>query len=86
MIYHSALITITITILILTNIIFRGIFEIQSAMTSFDAGHEDLIHDVAYDFYGKRLVTCSSDQRLKVREFVEETGVWEDVATWKVHG
>ncbi|CAG8570258.1 6936_t:CDS:2 [Paraglomus occultum] len=54
-------------------------------MTSFDAGHEDLIHDVAYDFYGKRLVTCSSDQRLKVREFVEETGVWEDVATWKAH-
>lgn len=30
------------------------------------ADHKDLIHDVAYDFYGKRLATCSSDQSVKV--------------------
>jgi hypothetical protein len=30
------------------------------------ADHEDLIHDVAYDFYGKRMATCSSDQTVKV--------------------
>jgi hypothetical protein len=24
--------------------------------------HKDLIHDVAYDWYGRRLATCSSDQ------------------------
>ena len=29
--------------------------------------HKDLIHDVAYDFYGKRMATCSSDQSVKVR-------------------
>lgn len=30
------------------------------------ADHKDLIHDVAYDFYGERLATCSSDQTVKV--------------------
>ena len=30
------------------------------------AGHEDLIHDVAYNFYGNRMATCSSDQHVKV--------------------
>ena len=34
---------------------------------SINADHEDLIHDVAYDFYGKRMATCSSDQKVKVR-------------------
>lgn len=33
---------------------------------SIHADHKDLIHDVAYDFYGKRLATCSSDQSVKV--------------------
>ena len=31
---------------------------------SIPANHEDLIHDVAYDFYGKRMATCSSDQKV----------------------
>ena len=30
------------------------------------AEHKDLIHDVAYDFYGQRMATCSSDQYVKV--------------------
>lgn len=30
------------------------------------AEHKDLIHDVAYDFHGKRMATCSSDQSVKV--------------------
>ena len=33
---------------------------------SINVDHEDLIHDVAYDFYGKRMATCSSDQKVKV--------------------
>lgn len=32
------------------------------------ADHKDLIHDVAYDFYGRRLATCSSDQNVKVNK------------------
>ncbi len=31
-----------------------------------DTQHGDYIHDVQYDYYGKRLVTCSSDGRAKV--------------------
>lgn len=33
---------------------------------SINAEHKDLIHDVAYDFYGQRMATCSSDQFVKV--------------------
>lgn len=29
--------------------------------------HKDVIHDVSYDYYGKRMATCSSDQTVKVR-------------------
>lgn len=34
---------------------------------SINAEHKDLIHDIAYDFYGQRMATCSSDQFVKVR-------------------
>ncbi|KAG9299633.1 hypothetical protein G9A89_020804 [Geosiphon pyriformis] len=54
------------------------------AVQTFDTAHEDLIHDVAYDFYGKRLVTCSSDQRLKVWEHNSKTNSWETVDSWRV--
>lgn len=33
---------------------------------SFQPGHQDLVHDIAYDYYGKRIATCSSDQKVKV--------------------
>ena len=33
---------------------------------SFDTGHGDLVHDAQYDFYGKRVATCSSDRAVKV--------------------
>ena len=29
--------------------------------------HKDLIHDVSYDFHGRRMATCSSDQYVKVK-------------------
>ena len=35
---------------------------------SLNAEHKDLIHDVAFDFYGRRMATCSSDQSVKVRD------------------
>lgn len=39
-----------------------NLFESQAIV----ADHKDLIHDVAYDFYGERMATCSSDQYVKV--------------------
>lgn len=39
-------------------------FELQTIL----ADHKDVIHDVAYDFYGQRMATCSSDQTVKVNK------------------
>ncbi|CAG8467010.1 14550_t:CDS:2 [Acaulospora colombiana] len=50
----------------------------------FESSHEDLIHDVSYDFYGKRLATCSSDQRVKVWE-CNQDNKWELVDSWRAH-
>ena len=27
-----------------------------ATLSPFDAGHDDLIHDIKYDYYGKRLI------------------------------
>jgi len=47
------------------------------------AGHKDLIHDVAYDYHGRRMATCSSDQSVKVWDLSED-GEWKCTANWKV--
>lgn len=54
-------------------------------MRPFDSGHEDLIHDVAYDFYGRYVATCSSDQHIKVFRLDKETSKWELSDSWKAH-
>lgn len=51
---------------------------------SIQTDHEDLIHDVAYDFYGERLATCSSDQTVKIWDKTED-GQWQQTACWKAH-
>jgi len=51
---------------------------------SINADHKDLIHDVAYDFYGRRMATCSSDQHVKVWD-EDDAGTWTCSATWKTH-
>lgn len=44
----------------------------MTMLKPFIAGHEELIHDLNYDFYGKRIATCSSDQHIKVFDKVED--------------
>jgi len=39
-----------------------------STLSSFDSQHEDMIHDAQYDYYGKRLATCSSDRTIRIFE------------------
>ncbi|XP_003395291.1 nucleoporin SEH1 isoform X1 [Bombus affinis] len=51
---------------------------------SINAEHKDLIHDIAYDFYGQRMATCSSDQYVKVWD-EDEHGNWHLSASWKAH-
>lgn len=54
-------------------------------MRPFDSGHEDLIHDVAYDFYGRHVASCSSDQHIKVFRLEKETGDWQLSDSWRGH-
>ncbi|KAG1681672.1 Nucleoporin SEH1 [Nymphon striatum] len=51
---------------------------------SLSTDHKDLIHDVSYDFYGRRLATCSSDQSIKVWDLGDD-GEWYMTANWKTH-
>ncbi|PSN33997.1 Nucleoporin seh1-B [Blattella germanica] len=51
---------------------------------SINAEHKDLIHDVAYDYYGQRMATCSSDQFVKVWDQDEHEN-WHLTANWKAH-
>jgi hypothetical protein len=45
-----------------------GVGSAMLEAQSINAEHKDLIHDVAYDFYGQRMATCSSDQFVKVKK------------------
>ncbi|CAA9994499.1 unnamed protein product [Nesidiocoris tenuis] len=59
-------------------------FESHSVSTD----HKDLIHDVAFDHYGRRMATCSSDQFIKVWEMDSDNSIdggWKLSATWKAH-
>ncbi|XP_057210024.1 nucleoporin SEH1 isoform X1 [Triplophysa rosa] len=51
---------------------------------SIAADHKDLIHDVSYDFHGRRMATCSSDQSVKVWD-KDDSGEWHCTASWKTH-
>ncbi|XP_064640388.1 nucleoporin SEH1-like [Lineus longissimus] len=46
--------------------------------------HKDLIHDVAFDYHGRRMATCSSDQSVKIWDLGED-GDWHCSAFWKTH-
>ena len=59
-------------------------------------GHLDVIHDVCYDYHGKRLATCSSDRRIKIFDLVMPTlnsstsanptqPQWNKTADWTCH-
>ncbi|EGC35781.1 hypothetical protein DICPUDRAFT_151816 [Dictyostelium purpureum] len=41
--------------------------------TQVDSGHEDMIHDAQFDYYGKFLATCSSDRLIKIFDVGGET-------------
>ncbi|CCK70893.1 Seh1p KNAG_0F02280 [Huiozyma naganishii CBS 8797] len=55
------------------------------SLKPFDSGHEDLVHDVVYDFYGRFVATCSSDQHVKVFKCDKDTNEWELSDSWKAH-
>lgn len=54
-------------------------------MRAFQTGHEELIHDVKYDFYGQQVATASSDQHVKVFDLDTPTSTWVLNDLWKAH-
>ncbi|CAK7231187.1 GTPase-activating protein S13 [Sporothrix bragantina] len=38
-----------------------------------NVNHDGMIHDVALDYYGRRMATCSSDRKIKIFEIEGET-------------
>jgi nucleoporin SEH1 len=48
-----------------------------------DSKHSYYVHEIKYDFYGKRIATCSSDLMIKIFDKVE--GKWESTYEWKTH-
>ncbi|KAJ5081758.1 hypothetical protein NUU61_010022, partial [Penicillium alfredii] len=49
----------------------------------FDAGHRDLVTVTRFNFYGNRIVTASSDHRMKVWDLKD--GQWQLTDTWRAH-
>ena len=45
-----------------------------AAMEHIAAHHDDLIHDVQMDYYGKQLASAGSDRRIKIFDVVEGGG------------
>ncbi|CAI5757961.1 unnamed protein product [Candida verbasci] len=54
-------------------------------MKPFITGHEELIHDIKYDYYGKHIATVSSDQHIKVFDLDLQTSTWILNDSWKAH-
>jgi len=40
-----------------------------------ETDNEELIHDMQFDFYGKRLATCSSDLTVKIYDYSKKKEV-----------
>ncbi len=40
--------------------------QMAAAVATIDTQHEDMIHDTQFDYYAKRLATCSSDRTIKI--------------------
>lgn len=54
-------------------------------MRAFQTGHEELIHDLKYDLYGRHVATASSDQHIKVFDLDAASSTWVLNDLWKAH-
>ncbi|XP_024360104.1 protein transport protein SEC13 homolog B [Physcomitrium patens] len=50
-----------------------------------ESGHQDVVHDVSVDYYGKRLASCSSDRLIKVFAISSEDVLPNSLATLAGH-
>lgn len=54
-------------------------------MKIFQTGHEELVHDIKYDFYGRNVATASSDHHIKVFDLDPDSSEWVINDSWKAH-
>lgn len=57
--------------------------EAAGGFADFDAGHRDLVSVTKFNFYGNRIVTASTDHRMKVWDMKD--GQWRLMDTWRAH-
>ena len=55
----------------------------MSGFADFDSGHRDLVTVTKFNFYGNRILTASSDHRIKVWD--RRDGQWQLTDTWRAH-
>mmetsp|Transcript_12017 Transcript_12017/g.18155 ORF Transcript_12017/g.18155 Transcript_12017/m.18155 type:complete len:305 (+) Transcript_12017:94-1008(+) len=55
----------------------------DSPLVSIDTQHEDMIHDSQFDYYSKRVATCSSDRTIKI--FDVSGDMYHNSATLRGH-
>jgi nucleoporin SEH1 len=60
----------------------------MQTISAFRPAHGDVVHDLQYDFYAKRLATASADQHIKVWELITDSedgsSQWVLAEDWKV--
>ncbi|RKP17965.1 WD40 repeat-like protein [Rozella allomycis CSF55] len=54
-------------------------------LTNFKPKHDDLIHDISFDYYCRRIATCSSDQKVKVFDYDDSLNEWILNHEWHVN-
>jgi nucleoporin SEH1 len=57
--------------------------SVERGYLSFDQGHSDVVLAVDFHYYGYRMVTASSDHKLKVWDRKDDN--WTLVDSWKAH-
>ncbi|EEH41731.2 nuclear pore protein (SEH1) [Paracoccidioides lutzii Pb01] len=55
----------------------------MAAFADFDADHRDLVTVTKFNFYGNRILTASSDHRIKVWD--QKDAGWQLIDTWRAH-
>jgi nucleoporin SEH1 len=61
----------------------RANMQTADKFSTIEHGHQDLVLAVDFNFYGNRMVTASSDHKLKVWDKRDET--WTPLDTWRAH-
>lgn len=58
--------------------------EQQPNIDILNTEHQDFIHDLAFDHFGRRLATCSSDQTVKIWQKTD-SGKWVKACSFQAH-